>query len=266
VVFACAGGALAQTARFSVSVSPAGPVTNGALVSGVVRVDWTAGTSGAIGYAGGRFRLRMDGLGISDVLFPNGGNGGINSEAAADRVGVPVGELTPPAGTVSDQWTFGRRPVRAYLTNAPNGFTSGGGFRFPPLGTGPTDMHYSVEQQSGVTYLTGRHADGAEDQIEQAQNPPALLPDPLFFESAAGVDLFKFQVRAPLTGGGTVTITPEVAFARLYTSASGAQVTPTVSVAPGTFTYTPSPSSLAPLAMGLLAVGRRRRSGGSSAL
>lgn len=262
-VFVCAGAAMAQTARFSVSVSPAGPVTNGTVVSGVVRVDWTAGTSGAIGYAGGRFRLRMGGLGLADVLFPNGSNGGINSELSTDRVGVPAGELTPPAGTVSDQWTLGRRPARAYLTNAPNGFTSGGGFRFPPLGTGPTDMHYSVEQQSGVTYLTGRHATGPEDQIELAQVPPGLQPDPLFFESAAGVDLFKFQVRAPLTGGGTVTITPEVAFARLYTSSSGAQVTPTVSITPGVFTYTPSPASLAPLALGILAAARRRRSSGA---
>src|SRR3954451_10854613 len=99
VVAFCAGSAVAQTARFSVSVSPAGPVTNGTLVSGIVRVDWTAGSSGAMGYAGGRFRLRMDGLGVGDVLFPSGDSGGVNGEATGDRVGVPAGELTPPAGT-----------------------------------------------------------------------------------------------------------------------------------------------------------------------
>jgi hypothetical protein len=252
-----------------VSLTPPPPAggryLNGSVINGTVTVAWTA--PGGVGYAGGAFRLRMDGLGTSDVLFPNNNTGGVNSETTAQRVAIPASELTDPAfGTTTTNWTSGRRPKRGYLADAtdPSSLQSGGGFRFPPNGTGPTDVHYSVEQQAGVTYLTGRNGAGVENRIEHAQIPRALQADPLFFDPSANLDIFKFQVRAPLTGFGTVTITPEVLSASIFTSDAGAQVMLTaqqIAATGATFQYgvVPAPSTLALMGLGGLVAARRRR-------
>jgi len=259
-----AAAANAQQATFSVQLDHSGNLANGTVVNGTVRVVWSDPNGSNQGLAGGAFRLRANGLGVADVLSPNNSAGGINSEANGNRVGVPASELPAGAGTIADSWTLGRRPKRAYYQDAtdPASLTSGGGFRFPTLGTGPTDMHYSVEQQSNITYLTGRNGASVENRIEFAQFPKTLQADQLFYEGRTTVDLFKFQVRAPLTGAGTVTITPEVLSASIFTSDAGAQDMLTaaqISATGGTFTYSPSPSTLALLGLGGLVAGRRRR-------
>jgi len=243
-----AAAANAQTAVFSVVLSTAGPVPNGTTVTGAVHVTWV--DAAGIGYAGGAFRLRANGLGVSDVLNPNNSAGGVNGEAGSEQVTFGQG------GT--QRWTFGRRPKRVYI-DAFGDPQSGGGFRFPPLNTGPTDVHYSVEQQGGITYLTGRNGASVENRIEFAQIPPGLQADPLFFENAASFDLFKFAVRAPTSGSGTVTITPEVLSGAIFTSAQGAQDMAVVTSTGATFTYAPAPSTLALLGLGGLIAGRRRR-------
>jgi hypothetical protein len=260
-LIACCGlaaAAQAQTAIFSVVLTPGVPGNN-TLVNGTVRVTWAA--TGGLGFAGGAFRLRLDGLDVSNVVTPSNSNGGVNSETTAQRVGVPASQLPPGAGTVSDSWTSGRRPKRAYLADAsdPSSIQSGGGFRFPPNGTGPTDLHYSVEQQSGVTYLTGRNGAGVENRIEFAQIPPAIQTDPLFFEPSASFDLFKFQIRTPSSGAGPLTFTPDVLSASIYITAGGGQVTPQVSVVPGVLVYVPSSAAAAPLALAFSAAALRRR-------
>jgi uncharacterized protein (TIGR03382 family) len=260
-----AAAANAQQATFSVVMTP-GVVGNNALVNGVVRVSWT--DAAGVGYAGGAFRLRFNDSGnnfaAANVVTPSNSNNGINSETTAQRVGVTAGELPTGAGTVADSWTSGRRPKRAYLADAtdPSSIQSGGGFRFPPNGPGATDMHYSVESQSGVLYLTGRNGASVENRIEHAQIPRSLQPDPLFFDPGTSIDLFKFQVRSPATGLGTVTITPEVLSASIFISDAGAQHMLTanqISATGGTFAYSPSPSTLALLGLGGLVAGRRRR-------
>jgi len=125
-------------------------------------------------------------------------------------------------------------------------------------------VHYSAEPggAAGNVLLTGRNGANVENRIEHAQVPPGVLSDPLFFEPATSFDLFKFAVRAPLTGSGTVTITPEVLSASIYISEQGAQHMLTaaqISATGGSFTYTPSPSTLALLGLGGLVAGRRRR-------
>jgi len=251
-----AAAANAQQATFSVVLSDAN-VANGATVNGTVRVTWT--DAAGIGYAGGAFRLRMvdsgGNFGVANVLNPNNSASGVNGEATNEQVTFGQG------GT--NRWTFGRRPKRVYI-NADGESTSGGGFRFPTLGTGPTDVHYSAEPggAAGNVLLTGRNGANVENRIEHAQVPPGVLSDPLFFEPATSFDLFKFAVRAPLTGSGTVTITPEVLSASIYISEQGAQHMLTaaqISATGGSFTYTPSPSTLALLGLGGLVAGRRRR-------
>jgi uncharacterized protein (TIGR03382 family) len=250
-----AAAANAQQATFSVVLSDAA-VANGATVTGSVRVTWT--DAQGIGYAGGAFRLRMqdtgNNFGPANILNPNNSAGGVNGEATNEQVTFGQG------GT--NRWTFGRRPKRVYI-NSDGESTSGGGFRFPTLGTGPTDVHYSAEPGgAGITLLTGRNGANVENRIEHAQVPPGVLSDALFFETATSFDLFKFAVRAPLTGSGAVTITPEVLSASIYISDQGAQHMLTaaqISATGGTFTYTPSPSTLALLGLGGLVAGRRRR-------
>jgi uncharacterized protein (TIGR03382 family) len=251
-----ASAANAQSAVFSVVLS-SGSVANGATVTGTVRCTWT--DTAGIGYAGGAFRLRMNdsgGLfGPANVLNPNNSSGGVNGESATEQVTFGQG------GT--NRWTFGRRPKRVYLDQFGDP-TSGGGFRFPTLGTGPTDVHYSAEPGGNPndTLLTGRNGANVENRIEHAQVPPGVLSDPLFFENSTSFDLFKFAVRAPLTGSGTVTITPEVLSASIYISDQGAQhmlTSAQFSGTAGSFTYTPSPSTLALLGLGGLVAGRRRR-------
>lgn len=277
-LMALAGVANAQTATFSIVLNPPapGPVANGTMITGSVRVTWTRGTTSASGLAGGQFRIRFtdsgNNFGISGVTNPNGGSGGINGETTAQRVGVPLAEVlvaypgdtnlgTNPGGTVSDSWTSGRRPKRAYLQDSgdPTSLQSGGGFRFPPNGSGNTDVHYVVEGVAGNVILSGRNGMGVENRIEYAQTPRGLQADPLFYESQTTFDLFKFKITMPATGSGTITAMPEVAVASLFSSDQGAQVTPAVSTTSATVTYTPAPSTLALLGLGGLIVGRRRR-------
>jgi hypothetical protein len=250
-----AAAANAQQATFSVVLSSAGPVPNGTTVNGTVRVSWT--DAQGVGYAGGAFRLRMsdtgNNFGASDILNPNNTNGGVNGESGTEQVTFGQG------GT--QRWTFGRRPKRVLLDEFGDPL-SGGGFRFPTLGTGPTDVHYSADTVAGVTYLTGRNGAGVENRIEHAQVPAGVLADPRFFENAASFDLFKFAVRAPATGSGVVTITPEVLSASIYISDQGAQHMLTaaqISATGASFSYVPSPSTLALLGLGGLVAGRRRR-------
>jgi hypothetical protein len=264
IVAGLATAARAQSITYSVVLSTAGPAQHGAVVTGTLRCAWQ--DPAGIGYAGGAFRLRMDGLGITDVLVPNNSNNGANSEPTNQRVGVPLSEIPPGSGyaTIGDNWTSGRRPKRAYIQipGDPTGLVSGGGFRYPITGNGgPLDLHYSVEQQAGVTYLTGRNGGLVENQIEHNQYPPALQADPLFFEPAASLNLFKFQVRAPLHGEGTATITPEILSASIFTSPTGTfdlLTTDQITAIGGSFTYSPAPPSLAPLAIALAALARRR--------
>jgi hypothetical protein len=257
-ILALATSAHAQSVTFSVVLSTADPVSPGAVINATVRCTWQ--DPQGIGFAGGAFRFRIDDtagpFAMANVVAPNNNSGGVNSESTGDRVGVPASELFPGEGTVPDRWTLGRRPKRAFLQDAtdPTSLSIGGGFRFPPLGTGPTDLHYSVEQQTGVTYLTGRNGAGAENRIEFANLPPVLAEDPRWFERATAFDLFKFQVRAPLSGSGTVTITPEILLASIFISDAGAQhvLSPDqIHTTPASFTYIPAagPAALLPLAI-----------------
>jgi hypothetical protein len=259
----------AQTATFSVLLDAGPVVEHGTVVNGIIQVAWAA--DGGIGYAGGSFRLRMEGLDVADVLSPNNSGGGLYLEPGGDRVSVPAERLPPPAGPVTDRWTTLRRPKSAYLLDAsdPTSLRAGGGFRFPPNAQPPTDLGYRVEQQAGVTYVTGRNAAFVEIGIEHAQIPLNLQTDPLFFVPEARFDLFKFQVRAPLHGTGAVTITPEpvVAFgnsaASIYTSPDGAQamLTPDqIQTLGASFSYVPEPGAAALLGIALLFLTSRTRS------
>jgi len=93
-----AGAASAQTITFSVVFNPAGPVGNGALVSGTVHVLWNGGTTGATGLAGGQFRIRFGDTGnnftTAGITAPLGSNGAA-LELTGDRVGVPAAGLPP---------------------------------------------------------------------------------------------------------------------------------------------------------------------------
>jgi hypothetical protein len=261
--FTVSAAVRADMATFSILLSTNGPVAHGAIVAGTLRCTWSQ--PDGYGYGGGSFRLRMDGLGIDDVLFPNNSSDGINSEDPTDRIGVPASELPPGAGTLADRWTSGRRPMRTYLLDAtdPTSIARGGfGFRLPPLGSRRTDVHFSVEQQSGVTYLTGRNGAGVENQIDHAQIPRSLQADPLFFEPSYGFDVFKFQVRAPRSGSGTATITPEIGIAFIFSTSAGAQhslLPSQIHVIPASFTYTPAPASVFTLLLATSAFPQRRR-------
>jgi hypothetical protein len=251
----------AQSATYSITLSTPGPIQHGDLVQGTLRCAWQ--DPAGVGYAGGAFRLRMDGLGIADVLVPNNSTNGVNSETSGQRVGVPASEIPPGHGwgTVADGWTSGRRPKRAYLDGdpEPTGLVAGGGFRNPPNNN--NSLHYSVEFQAGATYLTGRNAANVEIWIEHAQAPLAAQGDPLFFEPSSDFALFKFQVRAPLSGSGTVTITPEIQVAAIYATPDGAQdlLTPAqIQTLSASFTYVPAPG-LSPLIGIALTISLRRR-------
>jgi hypothetical protein len=254
-----AGAASAQTITFSVVMSPAGPVANGTTVNGTVRATWTGGASGASGLAGGQFRLRFGDTGgnfsVTNVLIP--------TEGSTNQVGV-ANPNDPLAPIPSTSWTLGRRPKTAYNvedSENPGSYVlqSGGGFRFPSLGAGPTDLAYRAENQGGIVYLTGRNGANVENRIEFAQVARSLQSDVNFYVSSTSFDLFKFRVTAPATGAGTVTVLPEISIATLYTSDSGAQTNATLSGVAGTFTYAPAPSTLALLGLGGLVAGRRRR-------
>src|SRR2546430_2101349 len=93
---------------------------------------------------------------------------------------------------------YGQTATFTVLLDAPASLISGGGFRFPPQGYGATDPHYSVELQAGVTTLTLRNGAPRDIGIEHAQLPSSLQVDPVFFEPAADLDIFKFRIRAPL--------------------------------------------------------------------
>jgi hypothetical protein len=260
----------AQSLTYSIVLSTSGPVANGTTIEGSVRCSWQ--DPAGIGYAGGSFRLRMEGLSVSDVLIPSNSNGWMTSETTVQRVGVTAAELPPGAGTVSNSWTSGRRPKRAYLADAtdPTSLHSGGGFRFPPHGLGASDTHYVAETRSGIVYLFTRNGANVERGIEQSQIPLSLVYEPLFFEPATTLDLFKFQVRAPLHGAGAVTITPEavidpnglVPSISIFTDPGGANHTLTldqIQGIPASFTYTPAPTPIvAVLALAIFAPRRRR--------
>jgi MYXO-CTERM domain-containing protein len=236
LVAACASLAQAQTVTYSVVLSTSGPVPTGAAVEATVRVAWS-GASG-IGYAGGALRMRLDGVAASQIDLP--------SEVAADHIGV---------GGQSTVWGSGRRP-RADR----GGGLADGGFRFPPAGSGPTSLAYRAETQGGIAYLTARNGGNTEVRIEHAQLPPGLMQvDSTLFVSEASFDLFKFVVHAPAFGNGTVTVTPEVTYASIFTSAAGANVRAQFSATAASFTYTPAPAGLAVLGIGGLLVARRRR-------
>jgi MYXO-CTERM domain-containing protein len=256
-----AGAASAQTITFSVVFNPVGPVGNNTLVNGTVHVVWNGGTTGATGLAGGQFRIRFTDPNFTAAGIVNPLGSAAALEATGDRVGALASELPPGGGTISDRWTLGRRPKRSYFADATDSstLTGGGGFRFPSLGTGPTDLAYTAETQAGVVYLTGRNGGGTENRIEFAQVARSLNGDPLFYESQTSFDLFKFQIRTPASGAGVIVALPEIAIATLYTSDSGAQTNATLIGAPGSVAYSPSPSTLALLGLGGLVAGRRRR-------
>jgi len=127
------------------------------------------------------------------------------------------------------------------------------------MGTGPTDLAYTAENQGGVVYLTGRNGGGTENRIEFAQVAQGLQADPAFYENQQSIDLFKFQIRTPASGAGVISALPEIAIATLYTDANGAQTNATLLGVAGTIAYSPSPSTLALLGLGGLVAGRRRR-------
>jgi hypothetical protein len=222
-----AGAARGQTASFSVILVPSGPGGPGTTVNATVRVTWSGG--GAIGLAGGRMRLRLEGLGACNVPLP--------SEASSNRVGVPLEQLPPGGGTVSVSWTDGRRPKRAYLVDAsdPSSLTSGGGFRSPPVGTGPTDLRYAVVAESGAVYVTATDAGGNETWVRYAQTARNALTDPVFFEPGAAIDLLKFRFQVPGGNAHTVRLVPEVQDALLYTDGAGGTVAPAVEVHAGLY-------------------------------
>jgi hypothetical protein len=240
---AVTGGAAGQNATLAVTGLPADPVPNGTAVTAYVRLSWTL--PGGIGYAGGAFRLRFNdsgrNFGIPDVVIP--------SEQASEHIGING------ATTV---WSSGRRPG----TLDGNTMHMDGMFRYPPQGTGAVILVYRVYSQADNIYLTG-HNTGVEGMIEHAQLPPGLMMvDSTLFVSDTSFDLFKFTVRAPLTGNGTVTITPEMLSAAVFTSPAGAVVQVTRdqwTLTPASFSYTPGPpiSGLVML-VGLGAVRRRR--------
>jgi hypothetical protein len=176
---------------FHVLLSSNGPVGNGVRVDGMIRVDWSY--PGGVGYYGGAFRLRMNGLSVGDIDLP--------VETTAEHIGING------ATTV---WSSGRRPR---TSDGATGDT-GGGFRFPPIGSGPTDVRYVAEQQAGIAYLTSRNGQG-ENRIEHIQNPPnGPIPNP-FFVTDPTFDLFKFSVRAPMNGSGSVSIGAEINVAEI---------------------------------------------------
>jgi uncharacterized protein (TIGR03382 family) len=242
LILALAGSAAAQSVTLTVTGLPTEPVPNGAVVAAYVRPSWSA--DGGIGYAGGAFRVRFDGLSVADVTLPN--------ENPNERVGIN--------GAVTI-WSSGRRPPTLDGTTG----NVDGTFRQPPQGN--SRLVYSVESQRGATYLTGRMF-GIERQIEHAQFPPALMPvDTSLFVSDASFDLFKFTIRAPLAGRGTVTITPEMISASIFIDANGAQVATTAdqrTMIAASFTYTPGPPAVGPLALAAAgaALRRRRRNSG----
>jgi hypothetical protein len=235
VLAGTAAAAPAQTATFRVLLSPAGPVGQGDRVDGVVRVEWSY--PGAVGYLDGAFRLRMDGLSVGDVDVPN--------EIATERVGING------AATV---WSSGRRP-RTF--DGASG-ESGGGFRFLiPQGTGPTQLSYRVENQAGATYLTGRNGSNIENRIEHVQD--AAFNNPFFITDTA-FDLFRFSVRAPTHGVGTVTITPEISIAAILLTPNGANTNVPATGIGASFTYLPGPGAVGLLCWaGASTLPRRRR-------
>jgi hypothetical protein len=262
-----AGAASAQTITFSVVFSPVGPVGNNAVVNGTVRATWTGGASGATGLAGGQFRLRFGDTGgtfsVANITAPLGSAS--TQEPTTNQVGHsnPTDPLAP---TPSTSWSIGRRPKTAVNeladpTDPSQGYSvqSGGGFRFPTLGSGPTDLAYRAENQGGIVYLTGRNGASVENRIEFAQVSRGLQADPLFYVSDNTFDLFKFRITTPASGAGVVSALPEIAIATLYTSDSGAQTNATLAGVAGTIAYSPSPSTLALLGLGGLVAGRRRR-------
>jgi uncharacterized protein (TIGR03382 family) len=238
----------AQNVTLAVTGLPTDPVPNGTAISAFVRLSWAAG--GGIGYAGGAFRVRFDGLAeISDVVSPVG----VFVEQSTEQIGING------AATV---WSSGRRPRTL------DGATehSGGMFRLPTNSPSPIGVHYRAERQNGVLYLTARNGQSVERQIEHAQLPPALMPtDNTLFVSDASFDLFKFTIRAPLAGRGTVTITPEMISAAIFTDANGAQLQTTAeqrTMVAASFTYTPGPPAAGPLALAAIGAALRRRRAG----
>jgi hypothetical protein len=234
VLVGTSAAAQAQTATFRVVLFPAGPAGPGERVDGVVRLEWAYPS--AIGYFGGAFRLRMDGLAVGDVDLPN--------ESLSERIGING------AATV---WSSGRRPRT--LDGATG--ESGGGFRFlVQQGTGPTQVSYRAETQAGVTYLTGRNGVNVENRIEHVQEP---LIDNAFFITDTAFDLFKFSVRAPLSGAGTVTITPEISLAFILLTPNGGNMTVPATGVGASFTYVPGPGGAVLLGVVVALQVRRRR-------
>jgi hypothetical protein len=247
IAAAClATGASAQVSVTLAVVLDSGPfVGNGQAVRGTLRLTWT--DPEGIGYSGGAFRLRFSdtggNFGAADITLPN--------EVNVERIGIHG------ASTI---WSSGRRP-RTFDGETGN---ADGSFRFPAQGTGATNIGYRAEAQNGMIFLTGRNGAGVENQIEHAQLPPAVPPppDPPLFVTDTSFDLFKFTVRAPLTGSGTVTITPEMIWAAVFISESGMAHHTTAeqrTMVPASFFYTiPAPGvGWFVVAVGMAA--RRRR-------
>jgi hypothetical protein len=246
ITLSVAAAARGQTVVLSVAGLPEGPVANGQLVSGVVRVSWS--DDEGLGYAGGAFRLRLSDslqqLRAADILLPE--------ESCTEHIGIRG------ASTV---WNEGRRPATL------DGETgdADGSFRHPvALVGGANELWYRAEARSGSVFLTGRNAGGIETQIEHSQPPLAFAAGGgSLFVSEASFDLFKFTVRAPLSGHGSVQISPEAARAVIYTTPDGRGRHHTTSdqrlFEGASFSYAPAPSALVALLLGGALMGRRRR-------
>jgi hypothetical protein len=211
--------AWAQTATFSVVLSTPGPVQNGATVHGSLWIAWNL--TGGYAYEGGAFRLRMDGLGPSDVNLP--------TEPPSDYIAVPGGDVF---------WTDGRRPP--YFLGSDIWV---GGFRLPRR------PQYTADQEGGAVFLD---AGGGPILHSQDVFEAGVTTDAQF-------ELFRFSVRAPLVGRGEVTITPDALVGNAVDGAG--HLVPLVATGiPAAFTFVPDVPTLSALLILLPNAGRSRRS------
>jgi hypothetical protein len=223
ILGALASPAQAQSVTFQALLETSGPIAHGQTVRGSIWVNWTPGSSAAIGYGLGAFRLRMDGLTPADLDLPDEG----------------------PPGTLP--WDHGGRRPRSSVADVL------GGFRFPPVSDfSPVGVHYATTVHDGAAYLTSITSAG-ENRIRHSQIAPVFgntgfVTDTMF-------KLFRFSVRAPLSGAGTVTITPEGLGTELFLDEDGDRLAVPNQAAPASFSFAPAPASVLLL---VLAVPRRR--------
>lgn len=207
-VGAVAAGASAQSsAIFSVHYDAGPEVLPGTVLEGRVQVSWSAPSqsSNFVGVGAGSFVLRFAESSpgaLPMVLGPLGPS----AEGGADiTLGGDPGDPDPG-------WTVGRRP--AMLVDG----EVVGGFRYPPNGTGPTDIDYRL-MDAGHT-LTGVNGEGEDVGIEFAQFPRSII-GAAFVRSPGGFNLFRFRLVVPDAPGSTFTVTPEVAFVHYYSNSFG---------------------------------------------